>query len=138
LTAVNGVLSGGTYGVDPITWVWAPGGDYASGFGSQYGGDQIMDGIGISAGNYTKFTNFITLTWDFSGAPNLVLATPGNTLSWLGGNSVDYNDPFVSGSFSAATPEPGSFILLGTGLVGCLGVIRRKFAALVPSTDING
>jgi hypothetical protein len=27
----------------------------------------------------------------------------------------------------AQTPEPGSFVLLGSGLLGCAGVLRRKF-----------
>jgi hypothetical protein len=36
-------------------------------------------------------------------------------------------DEFASGSLVAATPEPSSFALLGTGLLGVAGVVRKRF-----------
>ena len=127
LTAVSGFLSGGGYGNDYINWIWNPTVNFASSDGPQYGGNFLMDGTtcGIGCGMYTYF---ITITWDFSAAPNLVLASPGGLLNSLGGNNVNYVDPLVSGSFNGATPEPGTLVMLGSGVVGLAGLLRRKFS----------
>ena len=47
-----------------------------------------------------------------------------------GQSDWDYNDDtFVFTSVNAApTPEPSTFALLGTGLIGAAGALRRKFA----------
>ena len=126
LTAVSGYLNGGPYGHDYINWIWNPTVNFASSYGPQYGGNFLMDGTtcGNGCGNYTYF---ITLTWDFSAAPNLVVATPGPILSPNGGNNVNYVDPLASGTFSGATPEPGTLVMFGSGVIGLAGLLRRKF-----------
>ena len=120
LTAVDGWLTGGPYGNDHINWIWNPGANFASGYGPQYGGNFLMDGVANTSWQY-----FITITWDFSNAPNLVLATPGPILNDRGGNNVVYADPLVSGSFSPV-PEPGTLMMFGSGVVGLAGLLRRK------------
>jgi hypothetical protein len=47
-----------------------------------------------------------------------------------GPSDFDYNDDtYVFTNVAAApTPEPSTFALLGTGLIGAAGVLRRKFA----------
>jgi hypothetical protein len=45
-----------------------------------------------------------------------------------GQSDFDYNDDtFVFTSVATPTPEPGTFALLGTGLIGAAGALRRKF-----------
>ncbi|MDQ2832991.1 MAG: PEP-CTERM sorting domain-containing protein [Acidobacteriota bacterium] len=52
------------------------------------------------------------------------------SLKPLTGTDLDYNDDtFVFTNVAIApTPEPGTFLLLGTGLLGAAGSLRRKFA----------
>ena len=48
----------------------------------------------------------------------------------LSGSDLDYNDDnFIFTNVTASpTPEPSSFVLFGTGLIGAAGALRRKFA----------
>jgi hypothetical protein len=51
-----------------------------------------------------------------------VLTDPINTT----GNTDSYFGPNFTYTSSTSTPEPGTLILLGSGLLGAVGVVRRK------------
>lgn len=120
--AVDGWLTGGSYGNDHINWVWDPTTNFASGFGPQYGGNFLMDGT-PGAWSY-----FIAFTWDFDNATNLQFSSPGGTYSDssnVGGNNVNYVDPIVSGSIGSAVPEPATSALFGGGLLALAACMKR-------------
>ncbi len=48
-------------------------------------------------------------------------------LDWDNGESIDDGNGFWRLSHPAAVPEPGSMMLLGMGLVGLVGGLRKKF-----------
>ena len=59
-----------------------------------------------------------------------VCSDPNQYLFWDGFHPTTAADAILAAQFEkAVTPEPSTFLMLGTGLVGIAGVLRRKLSA---------
>ncbi len=89
-----------------------------------------FSGPSLNAGNYwLNLQNAVVSTgnpvfWDQNDGPSLASSSfegtiPSESFTILGSSS----------SGTGTTPEPSSVLLFGSGIVGALGVLRRKFSA---------
>jgi hypothetical protein len=83
--------------------------------------------VGCSAGASTPWCNWSAVGVTFSGTAESV--NFGGAAGEVAFDSITLgaSDPGTSGQ-SGVTPEPSSLVLFGSGLLGLVGAVRRKFA----------
>jgi hypothetical protein len=92
--------------------------------------DTLIDGTTVQSLNYTAAGVYTQYFFTFTGTGSDTLTLEGNTSpsEWFVDDIVvteSSGPPPITGT----TPEPSSIALLGTGILGIAGVVRKRLAA---------
>jgi hypothetical protein len=111
----SGTVFTGTFN-GPVTFVgtFNPAGDFGAGAWSYTLTGNVSGMFTNAYGGQSASGGTVQLTFDVHGHVPFTTSVRGNT-----------------GTTSLATPEPGTLGLLGTGLLGIAGLVRRKFRSEV-------
>jgi hypothetical protein len=90
-----------------------------------------IDNPDLLAGSYwlevdnivgSLYDNPVSVLWDTSYGPSTAYSNYSD-------GSIDSHTFQILGTEDSSTPEPSSFLLLGSGLAGLAGLIKRKLTA---------
>ena len=99
----------------------------------------FISGLNLSAGTYyLELSNAVTPNgdesfWDIKNGPSVAYSLSNGNLNDAGGNPGSNSMTFeIDGTTTSVTPEPSSFLLLGSGVLGLAGLVKRKLRVQVP------
>lgn len=125
LLAVNGVLSGGSYGTNNISWVFNHGSSANPEIGIYSDFLMYESDSKLMYESDPNYSHWIGISWASPVPGQLKLINPDDSSYW---NQIDYTDMMASYTVTTAVPVPAAAWLLGSGLLGLMGVARRKAA----------